>query len=254
MNRGVGKVLARSSRSLSVWLAVLLSFSLACVRPTGVLHGTDATSSNTQELPFQVGQSSNGTAPSDDSAPAVPANSNPSNALPFRVALHPRSLQQGTLLTVELGTSLVPAKIRPGDVFPATVTDPVMFDGATLVDAGTAVTGRVESAQMAGQQASPRGSGAGVPRAGYVRLTLSAIVVDGKPIALQTLSLFARATLPHSAKSSPSDGASADAAAPCSVERGRHLTFRLTAPLNFDVVGPLANRQSPVPVKQQTKE
>jgi hypothetical protein len=256
MNRVLEKgALARRSRSLSAWPVLFLSVSLACVRPTAVVQGTDASSSsNSPNLPFHPAQSSTGAAPSDGSAPALPPRSNRPDGLPFRVVSQSRSLQRGTLLTVELGKSLTPNRIHPGDVFPATVAEAVTIDGGTLIDAGTAVTGRVESAQAPAPLVGLPGERAGGPRAGYVRLTLTAILVDGKAIALQTSSLFARATLPRSTKRSSVDTNSARRAGLYSVPKGRRLTFRLTAPFTLDTGSPLATRQSPEQTKERARE
>jgi hypothetical protein len=259
MNRGAGKVArARWSQSRCAWPAFLasfslLSFSLACVRPSGVLRGTDANSSSTSRgIPFHVAQSSNGDAAEEGAAPDVPISLASPDQLPFRVASLPRTVQRGTLLTVELGKSLAPARIRPGDAFPATVTEPVAFDGGTVIDAGTAVTGRVESAQAPGPQVGLGGTAAGILRAGYVRLTLSAITVGGKSISLQTSSLFARTSVSQTRKASGNDSSTAGDSG--SVPRGRRLTFRLTAPLTLDVTSALAARQSPNRAPERTKE
>lgn len=259
MNRGAGKIAwTRWSKSPCAWPVFLASFSLlslslACVRPSGVLQGADAnSSSNGRGIPFHGTQASNGDAAEESSAPAVPISLAPPNVLPFLVASSPRSVQRGTLLTVELGKSLAPAKIRPGDTFPATVTEAVALDGGTVIDAGTAVTGRVESAQAAGPQTGLGGTAAGIPRAGYVRLTLSAITVGGKSISLQTSSLFARTSVARTPKAFGNDSSMAQDSG--SVPRGRRLTFRLTAPLTFDVASPLAVRQSPNRAPERTKE
>jgi hypothetical protein len=256
MKRGVGKgALAKRSRSLSAWPVFFLSVSMACVRPSGVLPGPDASSpSNSPELPFNATRSTDSAAVGDGSTPVLPPNSDPPGTLPFHSVTHPRSVQRGTLLTVELGRSLMPTTIHPGDAFPATVAETVTIDGGTLIDAGTAVIGRVESAQAAAPLVGLRGDRAGVPPAGYVRLTLTAILVDGKAIALQTSSLFARATFQHSTMRSSVGRDSSLTAGICSVPRGRRLTFRLTAPLTIDVGSSLATRQSPDRTKERTKE
>src|SRR5271168_2141199 len=122
--------LGRRSRSLSTWPVLFLSVSLACVRPGGVVQGPDATSSsNSPELPFHPARSTNPSSPGDASAPVLPPNSNAPDTLPFHSGTHPSSAERGTLLTVELGKSLVPSRIHPGDVFPATVAETVTIDG-----------------------------------------------------------------------------------------------------------------------------
>ena len=255
MNCGVGKgALAKRSSSLSAWPLFFLTLSLACVRPSGVLQRTDASSSSSPELPFHPARSTNSAPVGDASAPVLPPNSNPPDSLPFHAGTHPRSVPGGTLLTVELGKSLLPTKIHAGDVFPATVAETVTIDGGALIDAGTAVTGRVESAQAAAPLVDLRDLRAGGSRVGYVRLTLTSIFVGGKAIALQTSSLFARATLPQSTKRSSVGGNPSPAASLCSVSRGRRLTFRLTAPFTMDVGSSLATRHSPTQTKERARE
>ena len=76
---------------------------------------------------------------------------------------------------------------------------------------------------------------------GYFELTLDAITVAGKPVALQTSSLFARGTIQPSNISSGSSNIRSNS---IRVQKGRRLTFRLTAPLIFDDPGLTANRRT----------
>jgi hypothetical protein len=95
---------------------------------------------------------------------------------------HSHVLPSGTLLTVELVDALSTAKARAGDTFMASVAAVLAIEGDPLIERGTTATGHVESVR------SQAGSG-------YFQLTLSAITVEGRPLALQTSSLFARGTL-----------------------------------------------------------
>ncbi len=153
---------------------------------------------------------------------------------------HPRILPSGTLLTVQLDDSLSADKVRAGDAFTASVAAPLTIDGDTLIERGTAVTGRVESAQS---QADRPGL---IPGSGYFRLTLNAITVEGRQLALQTSSLFARGTLPPLNVSSPASPPDLRLDS-LQVQKGRRLTFRLTAPVALDDPNSMANRQSPDP-------
>ena len=161
------------------------------------------------------------------------SSSDPKSAtsLPFRVGLGPRILPSGTLLTVQLEDSLVASQVHPGDAFPAIVAAPLTIDGDTVIGHGTAVTGRVESAQT---QADRPGL---VPGAGYFRLSLSAITIGGRQLALQTSSLFTRGTFLGA------NGLSSGASDGVRVQKGRRLTFRLTAPVSLD--GPSAMASPP---------
>jgi hypothetical protein len=65
---------------------------------------------------------------------------------------------------------------------------------------------------------------------------LSAITVEGRPLALQTSSLFARGTLQQP------DGVR--------VQKGRRLTFRLTSPVTLNDSNSMATRQTPGPTTE----
>jgi hypothetical protein len=124
---------------------------------------------------------------------------------------------------VELVDALSTAKVRAGDTFMASVAAPLAIEGDALIERGTTATGHVESVR------SQAGSG-------YFQLTLSAITVEGRPLALQTSSLFARGTLQQP------DGVR--------VQKGRRLTFRLTSPVTLNDSNSMATRQSPGPTTE----
>jgi hypothetical protein len=198
----------------TVCLALGLSLGLTqgCARSQP--HSSDASSAvSEQKLPFH---------PHADQAsaveglhPAVSPDPKAASAVPFNS--HPHTVPSGTLLTVQLQNSLSAANVRDGDTFTASVAAPLTIDGDPLIERGTVATGQVESVR------SQAGSG-------YFQLTLSALTVEGRPLALQTTSLFARGTLQQS------DGVR--------VQKGRRLTFRLTSPLTLNEPKSMANRQS----------
>jgi hypothetical protein len=216
-------------------LALSLSLSQGCAR-TEPLHRTDASSqASEQNLPFHP--ETDHASASDGAHPAVSPDPGLAGALPFRAASHPRILPSGTLLTVQLEDSLSTAKVRAGDAFTASVAAPLTIDGGTLIESGTAVTGRVESAQSQADRPDL------VPGSGYFRLTLTAITVEGRQVALHTSSLFAREALRQSSVSSP--GSPSDLRSDTRVQKGRPLTFRVTAPVTLDDPKSMANRQYP---------
>jgi hypothetical protein len=185
------------------------------------LHPTEAVApGNTKpELPFHP-ETEQGSATDTDH----PSASNLNTSLPFRTGQHSRILPAGTLLTVNLQGSLSTPKVHAGDVFRASVAAPLAIDGDTLIQRGALVTGRVESAQ------SQPGRPGLVPGSGYFRLTLVTVTVEGKPIVLQTSSLFARGTVQHSAVLSNASSSHLPSDT-LKVQKGRLLTFRLTAPV-----------------------
>ena len=220
------------SRSAIVVICLALALSQGCAR-TASFHRTDATAgSSDQKLPFH--QDAAHASASDSSQPAVPPDPKTAGGLPFRAGSHPRILPSGTLLTVQLDSSL--AAVRAGDAFSASVAEPLALGGDTLVERGAAVTGLVESAQSFSDRTGPG------PNVGYVRLTLSAITVEGRRLALQTSSLFARGTIGQSNASSGHND-SGPLADSVGVQKGRRLTFRLTAPVELDELSPVATRQ-----------
>lgn len=206
-------------------LFLLLALAQSCAR-SEPLQPSDAVVTVKQQLPFhsetEQGSSNEGAQPS------ALSNSKVSPGLPFRTALHPRLVPSGTLLTVDLQSSLTTARGHIGDMFKATVAAPLSIDGDTLIQSGTQVVGRIESAR----------SRPGQPGSGYFRLTLTAISVDGKSIPLQTSSLFARGSV---RQSHPSSSASNSTSNALRVQKGRALTFRLIAPVALGDSTAIAN-------------
>lgn len=208
-----------------VLFGLVLSLSQGCARqdpryrPDGISLGSQ------QKLPFHPDPHL--ASDSDGALPAAPADAKLAGAMPFRTASQPRILPPGTLLTVQLGRSLSAAKVQAGEPFTASVAAPLTIDGETLVERGAPVVGHIESAQ------AETGS---APARGYFRLTLSAITVGGRSFSIQTSSLFTRGTVQPSNSSSR--------AGSVRVQKGRRLTFRLTAPVIFDDSSPSANRQT----------
>jgi hypothetical protein len=197
-------------------LCLALGLGQACAR-SEPLHPESANGPTVaKQLPFRAGPEGFFDRGNDT---AGLANAS-STGLPFRPAARGRILPAGTLLTVQLEHSLSATNVHAGDVFEAALAAPLMIDGDTLIERGTEVTGRVESAQFR-------------PGSGYVRMTLSAITLEGAPVSLQTSSLFARGrkkqvTVADAGNSSKRDPGGVR------VQKGRRLTFRLTAPVTLE--------------------
>ena len=215
------------SRHLPALAAVILTFSVALgCASSKPLHPIDPAAS-TEQLPFH-----SDIAQPDGGGDAGSSDHRPNGGLPFRAASHPRVLPSGTLLTVDLKGSLSTPKVHAGDSFTASVAAPLAIKGETLVEPGTIVSGRVESAQ------SQPGHRSLVSGAGYFRLTLNSMTVDGKPVLLHTSSLFAKGTVVAThVSTSPHAGSEG-----LLVQKGRPLTFRLIAPVAFDDVTSASNR------------
>jgi hypothetical protein len=219
-------------------LCLAIALVQGCGRPNAV-HGTETGAGSPpanadQNLPFH--QNPDHASEADSARPAVPADGQRDNGTPFHASARGRSLPAGTLITIQMENSLSIAHVNAGDAFTASVAGPITIDGDTLIDRGTPVSGRVESAQP------PTDRPGLSPDPGFVRLILNTITVDGRALALQTSSLFARGTLPTSSSSkNPGPGF----ASGFQVQKGRRLTFRLTAPVTLADPNSIANRQYP---------
>jgi hypothetical protein len=235
-------------------LAICLAASITtgCARPEALRRADSATdlSATDQNVPFHPTPDHNS---ADPSRPAIPRDSNASAGSPFRASSHVRSVAAGTLITVQLQSSLSLSQIRPGDPFPATVVGPLTIERETLIENGAPVTGRIEAIQP------PATRNAWARDPGLVRLALSSITIDGHELPLQTSSLFVKTTSEKpTAVSGRQDSDSflrgslsaANASARSAADRlgdsrilkGRHLTFRLSNPLTLGDANSIAAR------------
>ena len=104
--------------------------------------------------------------------PSVPAMS-ASAAVP---ALASRTLPEGTELHVRLEQSISSRDARPGDTFRATVFEPVVVEGVTVVPRGAVAMGLVVEAKHAGHLR-------GAPK---LQLALTGVEVEGREAELHT--------------------------------------------------------------------
>jgi hypothetical protein len=206
-------------------LGLMLATTASCGN-SGTFHHNQTASSKLQQLPFhqEIEHDSD-----DTSRPKVPAAQDTPHTSKFFAPPRAHTIPAGTLVTIRLQDPLVLSRVHAGDGFSGTVADPLVINGDALVENGDPVAGRIESTQPPLLQ-SCRGSATG-----YIRLGLSTITVDGAPIPLQTLSLFAKATLIAPATATP---ASCD----FEVQKSHLLTFRLSAPLTIAQSQSLAKR------------
>ncbi len=196
-------------------LCLVLLVTVGCGRRV-----SDSTGSAVgQNLPFHAASQTN---EGEGAVPAVPPDGRQANVAPFHAIPSSAVLPAGTLLTVRLPHLLSANQVQPGDAFSASVATPFTVAGKTLVERGAPVVGCIESVRL--DDTNPQ-----TPR-GYFRLTLKSINISGKDIAVQTLSLYTRATV--MASSIPSRPAT------FRIQQGRHLTFRLTAPVALESAVP----------------
>ena len=85
-----------------------------------------------------------------------------------------------TAIYVRLQQSISSATAQSGQNFSAELDEPLVVEGQTLAPIGAAVTGKVVAARESGH----------MHNAGYLRITLSSITLNGKTVALQTNSVF----------------------------------------------------------------
>src|SRR5689334_15001577 len=119
--------------------------------------------------------------PSDPAA-ATPAGAASKNDTASKHGLVPDSVTvpAGTAVSVRLQSTLSSASNRAGDHFAATLDEPIVVDGRTIAPRGAAVSGRVVAARPSGR----------LHNSGYLRLALTSIVIEGKPVPIQSSSIF----------------------------------------------------------------
>jgi len=108
--------------------------------------------------------------------PAVPDNP---GSLPFSKN-EPLEIPKGTPIYVRLQQSISSESAQAGQDFSAVLDAPLEMNGRTIAPEGSQVRGRVVAARKSGH----------LHNAGYLRLTLSAITVNGKAVPMETTSLF----------------------------------------------------------------
>ncbi len=181
------------------WLIAVLApiAALGCGRPTGV---PDSSSSGSQRVPFDRESRSSGISPSQTLIPAT------------------GRLPEGTSLTIRLGKALTSASAHAGDNLEGALDEPIMVDEQTLIAQGAKVTGRVLDAKHAEGPRSP----------GYLRIALVSVDNGGKPVLIETSSIFVKG-------GAHEERATANSGAPVSskdvvLATDRRLTFRLAQP------------------------
>jgi len=111
--------------------------------------------------------------------PPAAADKSVSQQLPFTES-KPLVVPANTAIYVRLQQSISSSTAQSGQNFSAVLDEPLIVDGQTLAPRGTAVTGKVVSARESGH----------LHNAGYLRITLSSMTVNGRSVPLQTNSMF----------------------------------------------------------------
>jgi len=89
---------------------------------------------------------------------------------------------KGTPIYIRLDRTISSSTAQAGDSFTAVLDEPLEVEGRTVVPQGTKVNGHVVAARESGR----------LHNAGYLRLTLSSLNLNGKDVAIQTSSIFVK--------------------------------------------------------------
>jgi hypothetical protein len=92
----------------------------------------------------------------------------------------PLVVPANTAIYVRLQERLSTATAQPSQIFSAVLDEPLQVDSQTIAPQGASLTGRVLAVHESGR----------LHNAGYMRITLSSITLNGKAVSLQTNSIF----------------------------------------------------------------
>jgi hypothetical protein len=90
------------------------------------------------------------------------------------------TVPQGTPVAIRLQSAISSASATSGDSFDFVLAEPLIVAGKTVASIGAQGTGRVVAARKSGR----------LHNAGYLRLALASIEVEGKQVPLQSSSVF----------------------------------------------------------------
>jgi len=182
---------------------LMLGLTCACGRPPA---DNASNSADSQKLPFDRPPRSTGISPSQSLIPSA------------------TKLPEGTPIPIRLESALSSASSHAGDTFSATIDDPVVIDGQTLVPRGTPATGRVLEAKPSGRSLESS------LEPGYLRIVLVSLNVGGKPVMIETSSIFAKGGARE--ERNPATGA-ASGASQKERDKDKDIVFGIDRRLNF---------------------
>lgn len=172
-------------------MGLTLALATGCSRQPDIAAANPAAGSG-QQLPFDRISDNKGISPTGELASAgIPA---------------------GTPIIIRLRSSLSSADSSAGDPFEAVLDESIIVRGQTVALRGAPVRGRVVAA-VPGHERDP----------GYLRLTLLAIVINGKTLSLQTSGVFAKGSVSNQRPT----GTSYQGEAEVRFSTERRLTFRV---------------------------
>jgi len=159
-----GNGMKRSRVGHIIVLVLAIAITLACGKATGVPAEDSARAGESQKIPFDYESRSSGIPPTESLVPTA------------------RKLPEGTPITIRLLSTVSSAASHVGDRFEGTLDDPIVIEGQTAVPRGAAASGRVLAAKTSGRLHNP----------GYLRIALVSLIVEGKPVPIETSSLFVK--------------------------------------------------------------
>lgn len=174
-----------------------LGLLCSCRRPPEATP-QNASNSGPQKLPFDRQPASTGNSPSHSLIPS-------STTLP-----------EGTPIPVRLQSALSSASSHTGDAFSATLDEPVVINGQTLVGRGTTANGRVLEAKAAATN-----------EPGYLRVVLVSLNVGNRRVVIYTSSIFAKGNARESAGTASGEQKEKDGDRDIVFGADRRLNFRL---------------------------
>jgi hypothetical protein len=178
---------------------LMLGLTCACGRPPAD-NATNAADS--QKLPFDRPPRSTGISPSQSLVPST------------------TKLPEGTPIPIRLQSALSSASSHAGDTFSAILDEPIVIDGETLIAGGTPATGRVLEAKPSGRSRESS------LEPGYLRIVLVSLNVGGKPVIIETSSIFAKGGSRE--ERNPATGAASGAS-----QKDKDIVFGIDRRLNF---------------------
>ena len=147
---------------------ILLALLLA---PACSKAPSTASSNSDQQIPFTQPDQNQATASEPQNTTSEPKES---KLVPATLVI-----PAGTPINIRLQSSLSSGTAQPGETFEATVDEPIVVEGKTVVSRGAEATGRVVSANPGGRLHKP----------GYLKVTLASVTINGNRVPVQTSSI-----------------------------------------------------------------
>jgi len=179
---------------IALFLA-MLSLVGACEHPP---EATSSSGGESEKMPFDRQPRRGGVSPTQAWVPSA------------------TKLPEGTTITVRLQSALSSASAHAGDTLSATLDEPVVIEGQTVIASGVPATVRVLEAKNSNSSIEP----------GYLRIVLVTLKVGDRPIMIETSSIFAKGG-PREDPNTASPASSGSAPQDIVFDAGRRLTFRI---------------------------